>query len=88
MRRFALGRVLKYAMMVPWLISLDIMHKLPPLVDIPSNGSMFGWASFLQITTSVQNLCMRAQTGTTELWNDILYIFWQSHPSRRPEVAL
>ena len=61
-RRFASGRVLRYAIMLPWLISFDIMHKAPPFVDIPSNGSMLGCVNLLQITTSVQNLCMHAQT--------------------------
>lgn len=38
-RRFALGRVLRYAMMFPCLISSDTMHKALPFLHIPSNES-------------------------------------------------
>lgn len=46
--------------MFPLLISFDIMRKLLLFDDIPSNGSMLGCDSLFQITTSLQNLCMRA----------------------------
>lgn len=55
-RRFTLGRVLRYSMMFPWLIRLDTMRKAWPFIDTPSNGSMLGCDSLLQITTSLQNL--------------------------------